>query len=618
MSDGTTPAKANGTRPGPIGPERPADSQIDTTGPTRAGMFDRFFDSYFRLRPVNGTFTGDHRFDHLLPDWSPDGLSAARAEMSELRRALAKAGMGVLDRDAVATHDWVAIDGALADAFLEIELAELGSTHFQRGNLSLAIGEGLFGVIALMTRPFAAIEQRSAAAAARLRAFPLFLVGVRRTLEEVTIPDAWRERVLRECEGGRLLLDQIEPWLEAEGAPQSVRSDARVGLAVARESLTWFTAFVKGLRSAADTRYAAGPPLLDLLIRRGHGVDASAESLRWEAHEILEEEYQRLYVALRRAGFQSWQEAEGKIAEERPSSHRLADALASSWEHFRAAVIDHDLVSWPELALRFSPAPPWTREASAYLYYLFYRSPAPLDAETVGQYTIPSPEALNGEWAPPLRRLWNSTAITLNHVLHHGGIGHHLQNWHARRAPSRIGRVAAVDCASRIGMFGGGTMAEGWACYATDLVEETGLLSPLEQLAQQHTRVRHLTRAVVDLELHGCRMTFDDAVRTFVQRTDMSPAAARIEAVKASMFPGTAVMYWLGTREIRRLRAERQRALGPAFSLREFHDELLSFGSIPVALAGRLMMGRREPAHDGERASAVPSGAPADRSPSEG
>ena len=64
----------------------------------------------------------------------------------------------------------------------------------------------------------------------------------------------------------------------------------------------------------------------------------------------------------------------------------------------------------------------------------------------------------------------NDSVIKLNHVIHHGSIGHHVQNWHAFRSASRIGQVAAVDCASRIAMFCGGTMAEGWACYATDLM----------------------------------------------------------------------------------------------------------------------------------------------------
>jgi uncharacterized protein (DUF885 family) len=50
------------------------------------------------------------------------------------------------------------------------------------------------------------------------------------------------------------------------------------------------------------------------------------------------------------------------------------------------------------------------------------------------------------------------------------------------------------------------------------------------------------------------------------------------------MFPATAIMYWLGTEGLHRLRRSRQQAEGPSFSLRRFHDRALSFGSIPVAL----------------------------------
>jgi uncharacterized protein (DUF885 family) len=48
-------------------------------------------------------------------------------------------------------------------------------------------------------------------------------------------------------------------------------------------------------------------------------------------------------------------------------------------------------------------------------------------------------------------------------------------------------------------------------------------------------------------------------------------------------------MYWLGTEGIHRLRADQQRALGPRFSLRAFHDRLLSFGAIPVPLIAEIM-----------------------------
>jgi uncharacterized protein (DUF885 family) len=69
----------------------------------------------------------------------------------------------------------------------------------------------------------------------------------------------------------------------------------------------------------------------------------------------------------------------------------------------------------------------------------------------------------------------------------------------------------------------------------------------------------------------------------------MTEAAARAEACKNSMFPATAIMYWLGTDGIHRLRRQRERADGAAFSLRAFHDRVLSFGSIPVPLVAQVL-----------------------------
>ncbi len=129
-------------------------------------------------------------------------------------------------------------------------------------------------------------------------------------------------------------------------------------------------------------------------------------------------------------------------------------------------------------------------------------------------------------------------------------------------------------------MFCAGSMAEGWACYATDLMDEIGFLTPDQSVAQQHTRARLAARAIVDLGLHGGTLTFDAAVAVYPDRVGMPEDAARAEACKNSMFPATALMYWLGTDALHRLRRERSAGL----SLREFHDRLLSFGSIPVPL----------------------------------
>jgi uncharacterized protein (DUF885 family) len=116
-------------------------------------------------------------------------------------------------------------------------------------------------------------------------------------------------------------------------------------------------------------------------------------------------------------------------------------------------------------------------------------------------------------------------------------------------------------------------------------MDEQGFLTEDVSLAQQHTRARLLARAVVDVGLHDGSLTFDEAVAVYRDRVGMPNDAARGEACKNSMFPATAVMYWLGTEGIHRIR--RNHAGGYA-SLRDFHDRLLSFGSIPVALIERV------------------------------
>src|SRR5215471_18419135 len=99
-----------------------------------------FFDSYYRLRPVNATFTGIHEFDDRLPDWSPSGLDAAIGEMRDVRARL-EAGRTLADLDDVAARD-----RELAISFLDLQIAEHEGQHFQRGNPALAVGEAAFGL----------------------------------------------------------------------------------------------------------------------------------------------------------------------------------------------------------------------------------------------------------------------------------------------------------------------------------------------------------------------------------------------------------------------------------------------------------------------------------------
>ena len=480
-------------------------------------------------------------------------------------------------------------DRELAVAFLDVQIAEHESPHFQRGNPSLALGEAAFGVISLMTRPFADVGTRAAAAASRLDRIPEFLEGARRSMS-AAIVNAWRTKALRECDGvHRLLGPGIERWIAVESIPAALASTLTASAERAASALAAFRAWLECVEAAADDRCAVGPDFFDLLLVRGHWTDRSRDELMTEASAALDEALARLDERVRAIAAGGWSEVQQRLADAHPTVAEYLPSYQRIWEACRRHACERDLVTWPDYPIRYVPIPLQTRDAAPFLYYLFYRSPPPFDRLPIHDYVVtPIDDSLDAAEQRRRLRATNTSVMTLNHVVHHGAVGHHVQNYFAYHGPSRIGQVAAVDCASRIGMFLGGTMAEGWACYATDLMDECGFLSPDESLAQQHTRARLLARAVADIGLHQRSLTFDDAVALYRDRIGMTDDAARGEACKNSMFPGTAVMYWLGTDAIHRLRRARERAEGASFSLRRFHDRLLSYGSIPVPLVARI------------------------------
>jgi hypothetical protein len=551
-----------------------------------SGALDSFFSHYYRRRPVNATFTGVHMYDDALPDWTAAGLEALDDEMHSLARELSAAHPAPSTARTY-RDDAHALDAELARCFLETQLTESASTHGVRHNPALWTGEAIFSVISLMIRNFAELDERIENAAARLQAIPEFLRNAMTVIGDAGVPRYWTERAVRELAGAEILLTRgIDAWLESDVHSIGVAARLRIGAQRAREAFSVFSQWLRSCRVAPDSALACGAAMYDVLLARGHHCSRNRSDLLAEARNRFAEERARLDVMAKPiAG--SWQAAQESLASRAPSAEDFLGAFGRIWEECRSGITSRDGVTWPDWPIQYVPIPTWTADAAPYLYYLFYRSPAPLDPYSIYDYVVPN---VPREGEREFLRAWNTSVIRLNHVVHHGGVGHHVQNWHAyHRARSRCGKIAAVDCASRIGMFSGGSMAEGWACYSTCLASEFGLLSPLEQLAEQHSRVRFLARTIVDIELHQGTMSFAEAAEFYTKMVGLSEPAARGEVVKNSMFPCTAVMYWLGLQSILDLRDAIQAKRGSSFSLKGFHDELLGLGSIPVPLAARIM-----------------------------
>lgn len=541
---------------------------------------DRFFASYYRHRPVNATFIGEHAYDHLLPDLSPSGMDAALADAESLLReaeALDRTGADAIER----------MDLRLAEGYLRIQQWEFASRHFQAGNPSFYTGEALFGVIGLLLTDFAPASVRAEAAVERLH-------GIGRLLEQGqanlhAAPPAWTERALRECAGSRALLgagiDSAAAEMGAAPAPLRRAADA------ALEAFARFEGWLRSdLSAAAPSAVACGGDVFDMLLREGHALPMTGDDIAAYAEAQLAQTHARLAEQATAFGARDWQEALASLADLHPSVEGYLPRYQTLWDESRALVQAQDLLTWPDFPIAYVPQPHWAREAAPSLYFLFYRAPAAFNRPPVHHYLVtPIDASMPVEEQTRRLRATNDSVIKLNHVVHHGGVGHHVQNWNAYHSASRVGQVAAVDCASRIAMFCGGTMAEGWACYATTLMGEAGFLTPLETFSELQTDLRMAARSYVDVRLHQGRMTLDEAAAFYMAQTGMSREASMGEAVKNSMFPGAAVIYLMGRDLILQVRDELRQELGEGFSLRWFHDRFLSYGSVPVALAADAM-----------------------------
>lgn len=546
-----------------------------------ADALARFFGFLHRTNPVGATFTGLHDFDHLMPDWSPFGLEAAERDARSVDATLAHTRPN---------DDWEEIDLRLARGHLAISEAEGFGAHGIRGNPALWSGEAAFGLVSLMLRPFAPPAERAEALRGRLQAIVPFLDAARETMAERAIPPVWKERAAKDLTGLQALLHGgVHAWASGEHVAPATIQALDTACTEADLAAQRFAAFVRKAESDRDGNEACGETMLSLLLTAGHGTTRTPLELLRDAEERLTHERATLNEEAK-AECGSWAIAEQRLAGAAPIADGFLSNFDRTWSQCRQRAIKHDVVSWPQWPVRYVLQPEWARVAAPHLYFLHYRSPAPYDDAKGHDYLIPPPPA--GDAANAYYATWNHAAIKLNHVVHHGAIGHHVQNWHAYHSSrTRVGVVAGVDCANRIAMFCGGTMTEGWACYATELMEELEFLTPLESLSQQHSRVRFLGRAIADISLHTRRWNAARTVEFYEKEVGMTQAQAKNEVTKQSMFPGTGLMYWLGTQGILDLRDVMQKRHGAKFSLKTFHDSLLSHGSIPVAVVSQHMLG---------------------------
>ena len=141
---------------------------------------------------------------------------------------------------------------------------------------------------------------------------------------------------------------------------------------------------------------------------------------------------------------------------------------------------------------------------------------------------------------------------------------------------------------------------EGWGLYCERLADEMGLYtSGLRRLGMLSFDALRACRLVVDTGMHCYGWSRAEAVDFMWRNTATTMANIRNEVDRYIAWPGQALAYMIGRREIQRLRGQAERQLGPRFDIRAFHGTVLGSGAVPLGVLG--------PARDTLGGTALPS-----------
>jgi uncharacterized protein (DUF885 family) len=172
----------------------------------------------------------------------------------------------------------------------------------------------------------------------------------------------------------------------------------------------------------------------------------------------------------------------------------------------------------------------------------------------------------------PSRPLYVLPALTL----HEAVPGHHLQ---AAIAAEQTGLPAF----RRNAYFD--VTGEGWGLYAEKLGEEMGIYTtPYERLGRLTYEMWRACRLVVDTGIHAFGWSREQARGYLRDLTALSEHEIETEVDRYIAWPGQALAYKIGELAILELRARAERALGPRFDIRRFHDVVLAGGSLPLGV----------------------------------
>jgi uncharacterized protein (DUF885 family) len=542
-----------------------------------AALATEYWDEHLRTHPLQATDIGDRRFDDRLSDNTPAGRERETAALTAMRArvaAVSAAALSSSDRvtrtlllgeidaglalNSCALDDW-AVDARDGTQVEFMRLPELQPTRTP--------AEG-WKWVARLEKMGAYIDQETANLRRGLAA------GKVATADEI-------KRVLGQLDD--LLAKPDEKWpLRAPAsaphsnwpAPERLAFTRAVDAAIAGAIRPAFDRHRAALRSeilprardeahAGILNVAGGAACYAKLLK----VHTSLELPAAEIHRIGLEELARIHAEMARLGQATFGTA---------SLPELRRRLRGNPAAFFSARGDVEAAARKALARAQAAEPRFLgrlprQECVVKRIEPFEEKDAPIAyyraAATDG--TRPAAYYVN-TYKPETRARYEVEAL----AFHESVPGHHVQIAIAQEV------TGLPEFRKHVGVT---AFVEGWGLYAEGLADELGLYKGArERLGRLNFDAWRASRLVVDTGIHSMGWSRSRAIAFFEENAILAKDNIVNEVDRYIAWPGQALAYKLGELEIRRLRSEAEKRLGPKFDVKTFHDVLLGGGAVSL------------------------------------
>lgn len=548
----------------PATPNKPTPAGTDDGA--LAAAIDTFMGPYLAFRPSFAIDLGLHEYDGKVPDRTADAIAAEIARLHAAQTTFAGFDETQLSKAAQVERQVVLTEIAKELFELETRRRPFRDPFFYLFKFSLN---------SYIARDYAPAPTRAAAMLKACEGAPTYYKQAATNLE-ANVPRAWLQLATM-ISGGTLDFlagDAKRAWAALPDAELRGKLEACLD-ALAKEVAAFRDALKARMPTGTD-EFRLGAESLLALLKQVEGLDVDVATLERIARADLERNRAALVAAA--AQIDPKRDVAAVVAEvsaDKPASDQVIAEATAQVAQLRQFNVDKNIVSLPRPdVVEVRASPPFMRGNFAAFSGAgqFERTPLP------SFYYIAPPDPA---WPIEQQRDYvmsrHDLLFTSAHEVYPG---HFVQGMHQRASRSRMLQTFETYLAS-----------EGWAHYVEEMMWEQGLgnRDPRVHIGQLKNALLRNVRFVVALGYHAGTMTVQEATKLFVEQGFADPKNATQQAMRGTVDP-MFLGYTLGKLIIMELRRDWMKA-NPQRSLREFHDELLSFGEAPLAFTRRMMLG---------------------------